>query len=174
MLQDGFTRPKRPRNTISSAFCNWKESVDCSDFGDKRLCRHQTLCITVDNAFNWPLEAHRDRKNFPATIFKLGNLFVNRVSPSLFDKFHFVRFEHIKRNHNAMRKSSFRHSPQSVSFNHSIAYFRNWSKVPFFIAWKRVDINTSLQKVSSFFGKLWQRVLQSIVNLCQKSRPQFC
>jgi len=68
---------------------------------------------------------------------------------------------------------AFGHSAESVGAFNFIALFCDRRKLPARISGQRVHVNAAFKEVARRLRQLRQGVLQSVVNLTQKTRPQF-
>ena len=98
----------------------------------------------------------------------------NCVASSWCNLFNSVHSEQIKWNKNFMCKWSFWNRSDRISAKNFVTFLYRWCPVPFFITWKRININTTLKEESSFFCNERKWVLQTIKSLSKQSRSKFC
>ena len=72
-----------------------------------------------------------------------------------------------------MREHAFGHGAQRIASNHHIAHLRDRGKRPLLVAGERLQILTALQEEAAFFGKLRERVLQTVKDLGQEAGAKF-
>ena len=173
MLKNSFSSSKRTRNTICSAFCNREKCINQTDFSNHRLIRAKTFCIAIYSAFYRPFKAHADIYRLSFFVSESCNSIVNFIFTSLCNFFDCISSKKSERNKNFMSKRSFWNSSYTVACKNLIAFFCSRSEFPFFILIKSRKINPALKEVSRFFSKKRKRILQSIINLSQKTRTNF-
>ena len=72
-----------------------------------------------------------------------------------------------------MREHAFGHGAQRIARDHHIAHLRDRGKCPLLVTRERLQILATLQEEAAFFGKLRERVLQTVKNLSQKAGAKF-
>ena len=71
-----------------------------------------------------------------------------------------------------MLEDSLWNRAQGIGALHCVASLHTWCEMPFLVAWKCIQVNTSFQEESAVLCQLWKRVLQTVEYLTQKSRAQ--
>ena len=89
------------------------------------------------------------------------------------DRFHSPLAQQAERHHDAVREHAFGHGAQRIARDHHIARLRDRCKCPLLVTRERLQILATLQEETAFFGKLRERVLQTIKDLGQEAGAKF-
>ena len=89
------------------------------------------------------------------------------------DRFHSPLAEQAERHHNAVREHAFGNGAERIARNNHIAHLGDRGKCPLLITRERLQVLTALQEEAAFFGKLRERVLQTVKDLGQKAGAKF-
>ena len=72
-----------------------------------------------------------------------------------------------------MREHAFGNGAERIARDNHIAHLGDRGKCPLLVARERLQIFTALQEETAFFGKLRERILQTIKDLGQEAGAKF-
>ena len=173
MLKNGLACAERTRYAEGTALCDWQESINTTKLHDQRLIRTKSLCVALDRLLDRLRDHHAELLLLAEAVlddadggtYIIRSLFLDGLYGPVIP----LQGE---RNHDMVGEDALRNGSDGITGHDAVPCLYARCEFPVLIR-DRVEVYTSLQEETTLLCKLRQRVLKSIIDLCQKSRTQI-
>ena len=173
MLKNGLACAERTRYTEGAALCNRQEGIDTTKLHDQRLIRTKSLGIALDRLLDRLRDHHAELLLLAEAVldhadggaYIIRSLFLDGLDGPVIP----LQGE---RNHDMVGEDTLRNGSDGITGHDTVTGFYARCEFPVLIR-NRIEVYTSLQEEATLLCKLRQRVLKSIIDLCQQSRTQI-
>ena len=173
MLQNGLSCSERTRDAECSALGNRKECVDDSYLHDEGLIRPEALLIAVDRFLDWPAENHGELSLLTLRALDRGYVVTDVVCALSDNGCDFpVNIIKTERNHDLVGEDPLRDGTQCIAGSEFVTNIADRSELPVLVR-DRVKVHSPLEEEAAVLCKRRKRILKSVVDLSQKTRPEL-
>ena len=186
LLQNRFAGAEGARDAVGSTDGHWEEGIDGAYGRFERFRRFKPFGVAFHRHLHRPALHHLHFGFDTLVVGEHGNIFRDGIlagGSHAFDRIDSAQAEgnhYFVAWHRLVVEYSFGYPPEKIAGGNFVARLRGGVEIPFFIARQAGQVHSALQEVTRvgrnlrrLDGQLGERVLQSVIHLCEHSRPEF-